>query len=251
MGRRAGNASIWLLVLAISIFIAAQPARAATPVTTCGMTVSGAGELICDLDCSTYAGTALTLNGTLKLNGHTLTGTDASADSITVDCRGKTACIIRGPGAIVGGGVGIVGTYLKMTDVHVSGAGTGVNAARARLRSCTVAGNGQMVPANDGPGSLQGGGIAIGYRLTMKDSTVTGNGFYGVLHHGQLESSVDIKRSTITGNGNVSTYCSDHLVSCGDIVTRFELRRVKTRATTCGTSRVGNDGTTLGLCSGD
>lgn len=252
MGSRWINASIWLAVIGVLGVEGAARGETGIAVTSCGSTVTGVGELVGDLDCSAYAANAVTVHGTFKLNGHTLTGAaDTSLDPITVACGNHGSCTILGPGTIAGGAFGISGRSVKMKDVTVSGAGTGIDAARARLRSCTITGNGQVVSANDGPGTLGGGGVAIGYRLSMTDSHVTGNGFYGVLHHGELQSALDIKRSVITGNGNVAAYCADHIVSCGDIVTRFDLRRVKTRATTCGTSRVGNDGTALGLCSGD
>src|SRR5262249_49988775 len=155
--------------------------------------------------------------------GHTLTGyADSTSEYITVSCNPLVrGCKIVGPGTISGGGIGVLGNYVRMTDVTVSGAGTGVEASRARIRSCKVVGNGQVVPAN--LGSVQGGGITVGWRLAMIDSTVTGNGFYGVAGHGEINAGIAIKRSTIPGNGNVPAYCADPPVSCGDIVTLFDI----------------------------
>jgi hypothetical protein len=248
MGVRAW---MWLSAIVALAVGGAVPAHGVMQVTSCGTTLVGVGELVGDLDCSGYNGPAVIVDGTLRMNDHTLTGyTDAEGIQPTVDCysNGIRSCAIVGPGKIVGGGIGVYGPFVRMKYVTITGAGTGIDAGRAHLRSCKIDGNGQVIP---GLGNVLGGGIAIGYRLTLVDSTVTDNGFYGIYHHGQLQSKLDLKRSTIVGNGNVAAYCSGRPINCGDIVTWTELKRVSLRATTCDISRLRDTGTSLGICSGD
>ncbi len=191
---------------------------AATPVITCGASVVGVAELLGDLDCSNYAGHALTLDGTLKLNGHVLTGhADTLSSWQTVDCPGSD-CKIKGPGTISGGAIGVAGRVrVKLTDVTVTGAHTGVIATFALIKSSHIIGNGQVV--DDGAVGLVGGVILVPRRLVMVNSRVEQNGFYGVLGSGEFQSSIQVKGSTIIDNGNVAAFCTpDRLAGCADIV---------------------------------
>ena len=242
---------VWLPVLAVLLTTA--PAGAATIVTTCGSTVVGTATLAADLDCSAYPGAAVNLNGRLKLNGFTLTGSATASGGIaTVDCQQAPSnkCQVFGPGTIQGGGIGVTGFRVLLKDVKVTGAHTGVLAPKAVIKSSLIVDNGLDGPLSSSQEFL-GGGVLVPRTLLMLKSTVTGNGFYGVLATGDVGEGARIMKSTVTGNGVVAAYCSGQPLGCADLVTRFATAGLRTRQTTCGSSLRGTDGDTWGICSGD
>jgi len=227
---------VLLAGLMLLVFVGA--AGAATDVTACGMVVSGAANLVADLDCSSHPGPALVLDGRLDLHGFTLTGNGSPTDGgYTVDCP-ERKCKIRGPGTIAGGQHGVSGSRVLMTDVTVTGAGvTGVLAGRAMLKGCVITGNG-TTPASPDIVRYRGG-LWVG-NCYLWDTSVVGNPGFGVLG----VSRSRYYSSVITGNGFGG--CDE--VPCVDVVgAEAPLLR---RGTTCGTSAHLN-GSAFGLCAND
>jgi len=171
----------------------------AVPVTTCGQTVDGQGELTADLDCSATTGPAVIVQSgsRLELSGFTLLGND-----IGVQCAiGR--CTIEGPGTIrraagpANQQQGVLGLYkatvvnfvLDNWPIAVSVLGP------TDVRGCTI--------QNSGIGVL-------GERTRVADSSFSNNGIgvYGSeatpsgVHFGikYIFWSVRIARTTFTGN---------------------------------------------------
>ncbi len=109
--RRFGRAALGLLV-AIGM-LAAVPAAVFAAQPACGDTLTSNTTLNADLDCSGYAGTALTLgkNGiTLNLGGHTLTGVAGDDSYVAVYTEYKNTTITNGTINDAGYGVEVAGT---------------------------------------------------------------------------------------------------------------------------------------------
>lgn len=169
------------LLVALVAFPFLHPARssaAVVPVTACGMTIVGRAELVGDLDCSAYAGHALALDGTLELNGFTLTGNTGGGNLYdAVHCTGRCRVKVKGPGTIVGGSVGVSGIKVLVTgEVTVHDAGEwGVLGAILRVVRSHVHTNGVALGVGaDGGGGVNGGTVSV------VRSTIENNASYGV-----------------------------------------------------------------------
>jgi hypothetical protein len=248
--------------------LVALPAHAElTVVTECGQLVSGRGELAADLDCSTYEEDAVEIDkGTLFLNGFTITGIaefqpTGERATRTVQCNGR--CKIRGPGSIRGGGFhGAIGGGTRMTlqNVDISNTPvTGVYAADLSMRRSTVSGNGKIgvfhvgnklkiidSEINDN-GSRAIMTFGADTKVRMRRATITGNAGHGILTHDKLS----IRDSTITGNGLDPVGCDYYLslgMPCADITTTAA---PKVLNTDCDTSVNFDTGTTWNVCAFD
>lgn len=255
-------------------FAIGSPARAGTPVpvTTCGQQVQGAGQLTADLDCTGSGDEAVKLNGTLLLNGFTLTG-DAGFD--VVRCL-VGACRVIGPGTVTGGADGVRsdrGARVEGAAVVTGNSGDGVRTDKtAKITNASVTANGgdgvrskttavlngAVVTGNAGTGvrtdatanvkasTIDGNGDAgIDSEKTAKasaSSTVNGNGFDGI-----RGLRVQLLDSTATGNG-VDPAC-DVIDDCADLAAPL-LPKVR-GTSTCGTSRNTESGLPWGVCAND
>jgi hypothetical protein len=231
--------------------VIAGHAYAATPITSCGMSVVGNAVLVANLDCSSHAGPALSLDGRLKLNGFTLTGNaDQVAGTATVDCGQNGRCRVQGPGAIHGGTYGVSGNMVKLKKLQISGALTGVAARSAYLKDVKIIDNGLIAPGEDEvvDGLYAGGGI-YGHKLFIVGSEIRNNGWYGVLGLGDTGELPRVHRSTVVDNGSVAAYC-DRVVGCADFVQMFNFAPIL-KQTVCETSLLRDTGETLGICSLD
>ena len=157
-------------------------------VNTCGQEVAGSAVLNADLDCTGFEGYAVTIHGgTLTMNGYTITGGWNG-----IQCDGP--CEIIGPGTVTAStwfGVNAYDTKLRMKNVDVTNnQGFGVQV----WRSCIL----------EGPATISGNrvGIRNGAKLTLRNTTVTGNTGLAIEAANNLgTATVDVRDSTITGNG--------------------------------------------------
>lgn len=243
--------------VAITVLLAGSSAAwAVTPVTTCGQIVHGVGELVGDLDCSTgERGSAVSLDGTLRLNGFTITGMHGG---IGVGCSFER-CRIVGPGTITGPNDVSMGVYyggsrtLHLVDVTIQGVrGQAAQSSLGKVRvlRSTITNNGGFI----GPDGIFGGGVRARGRAMIKDSTITGNVINGVqvtketYLSGRAVSKVIAKNSVIDSNGTAPdcdvTAQED---PCGDIVS---FQKPALRVTTCSVS-VNPTGGDWDVCAGD
>lgn len=172
--------SVWIArVLSVLFVLAPMLVQAAsTTVTSCGQVVTGKAVLAGDLDCSAYPGHALVLDGTLVLNGFTLTGNPISpGDYDTVACTGTCRVTIKGPGTIVSGTNAVEGGKVIVTkEVTIRDAanwgvrGTSVRILHSAIQNC---GHGIAV-------AIFGGGGVTGETITVSRSSLDGHGSYGV-----------------------------------------------------------------------
>jgi hypothetical protein len=219
------TATAWLVVLLTS----AAASAATVPVTTCGQVVIGRGELVGDLDCGLYGGTAaVTVRGRLDLNGFTITG---NAGLNAVSCVVK--CNVRGPGLITGANAGVStewpnGAKIRVRDVTIDGnTGAAVDGSTVSVKDSVITNNGTANP----PVSFPFTGGVSGGRVKILDSALTNNFNFGV-----RGSKVRLIRSTATGNGtNPGCLANIPNWGCADVA-GFEIPRVRA-SSTCGTSR--------------
>lgn len=187
---RAFRSSVVLMSLLL-----AGTAHGKTPVTSCGMTISGNAELTADLDCSGFAGHAVVLDGSLALNGFTLTGnaTDPAGYSV-VDCTGKCHVKIKGPGTIVGGSTAVSGREVVVTKQVVvrDAANWGITGASVRVLHSHVHDNGFALAV--GP---DGGGGIWGAKVQTVRSTIENNATFGV----NTNLRAKLNHSIANGNG--------------------------------------------------
>lgn len=127
----------WRAATAVLMLLASARAASALDVTACEQIVpAGAvGDLVGDLACGTN-GVVLRSRATLRLNGHTLSGTSSSSPSCAgtdtcagARCEGRS-CRVEGPGEIRG----------FLYGVLADGASIGVS-VRARIRDVVLAAN--------------------------------------------------------------------------------------------------------------
>jgi len=238
---------------ALALVLLATQAPAQTTITTCGQEVKGFASLAGDLDCTGFAGNAVTLHGgKLYLNGHTLIG-----GAVGVYCDGN--CKVYGPGAVSGStGIGILafGVPLQLTQVDVtnhavagaecsktcritgpatvSGNGSGIRAGTTvHVRGMTITGNQRGVDAsNNGvharallfDSTVTGNDVgAIADRLVKTvNTTITGNRLFGIYAgNGSCtkKATATVKGGTVSGNGTdagcgTTVACAD-LGTCG------------------------------------
>jgi hypothetical protein len=234
--------------LGLAVVLSASQADAALiPVTACGTVVSGRAELLGDLDCSTYPGSAVVLVGRsqLRLNGFTITANTSMQD---VDVAGiqcvstipgkKEICKIHGPGTIVGGTIGIDGGMKPcISDVTVAGAGTvGVLGGSVMIRHSVIQNNGGLAVQYDG------GGVRAS-AVSLRDCDVSGNAEHGVWANG---GRLRLVKSSVTGNGTAPG-CATEPNLCADLVSYATPQLM---GSTCETSTRPNN-TTHGVCSND
>jgi hypothetical protein len=276
-----------ILSLLVSALAAAASPVSAQTVTACGQTVTGSGTLAADLDCTGYDGYAVTVHGgTFDMNGHSITG---GITAIYCD----RACEIDGPGQVIGStaiGVNGFGTSVHMRQVDVSNNPLGIQCFKRCVLEgpATVSGNGEAirggnsvkltdvtVSANQGgvtaaSGNGRGGdvllinstvsnnvyrGVTAVHRIRAFDSTITGNGEFGVSAgaYGACarRGSVSLSGTTVTGNDTYAG-CGSTTV-CADVVTCGGLPKIGS-GSVCDHSYVngsGNPGETLHVCAAD
>lgn len=242
------------------------------PVTACGQQVQGTGQLAADLDCTGSGDEAVKLNGTLLLNGFTVTG-DAAFD--VVRCLAG-ACRVVGPGTVTGGADGIRsdgGARVEAGAVVTGNAGDGLRTDKtAKVTEATVQGNGGDGVRSKGAAVLKGAtvdgnggtGVRTDGTANVQASTVQGNGEDGIHSEkvakatkaSQVKTNgfdgvrglkVQLKDSEATGNGtHPACGVTD---DCADLASEF---RPKVQGTsTCGTSRDTELGGAWGVCAGD
>jgi len=218
------------MMIGVGLIALARAASAGSPVpvTTCGQTVTGTGQLVTNLDCSGTADDAVKLSGKLLLNGFTLTGNPAFD---VVRCA-VGACRVSGPGTVTGGSAGVRSkSRAKILRSTVSGnGGDGVRAdGSASIKESTVTGN-------------AGAGVDSDRTAKAKLSTVTANGLDGM-----KGLRVALSSSTATGNGtDPSCGVTD---DCADLAAATLPRVTATSA--CDTSRDTENGGTWGVCAND
>jgi hypothetical protein len=190
-------------VVVITLFLAAT-AHGKTAVTSCGMTIDGNAELTADLDCSGFAGHAVILDGSLALNGFTLTGnaTDPAGYSV-VDCTDKCHVKIKGPGTIVGGATAVSGREVVVTkEVLVRDAANwGITGAKVRVTRSHVHDNGFALAVG-----LDGGGGVWGGKVVTVRSTIERNATYGV--NANVRATFNCATSAATASSTSVRTCS-------------------------------------------
>jgi len=193
----------------------ASPAWSIATVTRCGETVQGNYKLDADLDCSEYGYDYLgflIVNGTLHLNGHTITGkrtTDPDNKTPVIKC--VYDCTIIGPGVIRQGYIGVDAwedmtlenvelrenttaaaitlRSLTATDVTVTGNGSGLRGIFVDVVHSTISGNvSRGVACNNG---ISGGKA----QCNVVDSTVTDNG-RGI----SSDNRIDMRGTVVSGS---------------------------------------------------
>ncbi len=295
--RARGIASSVCCVIALGWLPAhAQP----IPVTTCGQVVSGDALLVGDLDCWPLQDGVVIEKGTLDMNGFTIRGSVrgivCGSGGVT-DQKGK--CTILGPGAIsatisqgilannklvldgvtvfANDNVGIAPAgRFRIVNSHVwinSGKGiSGIdpyNKLRGRIDNSIIEENGGHGVADFSNVRIKnsvierngGSGVRID-RIKATDSTITGNGLFGV-HGGDYFSTgpdcccidrprrIKLVRTQVTGNGTdgacgITEPCAD-IAACKEPALRDPL-------STCDSSHVlgsGIVGQNWEVCTGE
>jgi hypothetical protein len=196
---------------------AASLTHATVEVDTCGLVIQENGVLSADLDCSAYAGIALTIenHARLDLQGFMLTAGDSAIycpDGCGIVSTVSRGTIQGGSGAaietafigpfsvsvdnvlITGAGAGIVGggsVVVKNSEIS-NNTGAGVSAYQKLIVYASV------IRDNGGDGAYGRGGAKV------VDSEITGNGLIGVLGDdvsNVFHAKTVVVRSTVTGNG--------------------------------------------------
>jgi len=266
-----GSRSLPLLCLvAVAIttgWIGESHAAPPVEVNSCGQFATK-GFLGGDLDCTGFPGDAVTIERSLDLNGFTLTGGLLSAVTCLKSCK------INGPGTITGSGafgVNIHGvgkvTEVNLTDnglagvqcfekckvrgpATISGNGNnGVRASSATIRDVVLSGNsGPAVEAQNnkqrGRAKLRdsivtgnGSGVLADRKVVLRDTTVSGNGQFGILSGDspicEKRGVAVLRDSNVTGNG-IDVECGV-TIACADVATCMGTPKLKGTAT-CDTS---------------
>jgi hypothetical protein len=253
-------------------------ASAMQQVTTCGQVVSGPSELAADLDCSAYAGDAITVErGPLYLRGHALIGNaSGDPDFAAVECSNGVLvrrCRVVGPGEIRGASAGVRGGFVGISNALLVENVRGIVASRLRAEDIEISGSESMAISLYGPvikssiqrATISGNGAGVvawscggcgspaGVRI--RDSIVSGNTGSG-LHVAPLR--LVIKNSDITGNAldqqapectEFAFSISGHLDGCADIAS-VALPRIDS-SSTCATSFSAATGDAWGICTAD
>lgn len=191
-----------LFALAAAMLLAASPARALTPVTTCGQTLDvpgGAYILTVDIDCSgTFAnGVNITAsNVAFHLAGHTISSTDCDSSK------------------------DILGIFisLELSGVRIDGGtvrgfndGIGLNSSSSRVSAMTVTNacffgialsgqNNQVDTSVVTLSGLDGIGLQLSTGTTITANDISGNARLGVDITNDSNSNV-IKNNIINNNG--------------------------------------------------
>ncbi len=264
-----------------SILFVAVSAHAAGPVsvTACGQSYAGEGSLVADLDCSGYAGDAVSIKkGSLDLAGFTLT----AGLQHGIVCEGRCS-VDGGGGSVVGAGIdgihnagrrlavsdltislsgrngiGAPGTLpyaVKRSHVTVSGstisnsAERGINSRKASVSNSTISGNGLS-------------GLYIARNLDITDSDVSANGNYGIYSEGKVLvdgctvnsnsrtgargiRGLRVSASDVSGNGRNGLECRKILVTLSTVNNNDLYGAVSSRHVTS------SDSTICGNSAGD
>ena len=194
-----------LLVISLAIAAASTTVAWAQPATvnTCGQSVSGEAVLGADLDCSSYDGPAITINGgRLDLVGFRVTGNYAlpplysGISHAVISCANHQLCEIVGPGELVGGVFGITANRLKLSSVTISGnRRDGVHGFWDLDNNSNPINVGKLVVAE---ASITDNGRygVYGLRCKIADTTVADNGQHGV----HCMQRLKLKSAVVTGN---------------------------------------------------
>jgi hypothetical protein len=251
--KRLGRFGVALLAAWAGMVLSERAIPAApVPVTACGQSVAGRGELVDDLDCSAFDGDAVVLRGRLVLNGFVLKG---HPDHSVIRCPGQ-GCRVRGPGTVTGGGTGISASGNVSVDTNVLvfanfgdgvRAGGNVNVAKGSL----IADNGgdgvhsdRSVTFRYGATSISndGDGVRAGQRVRVLDGAVNFNGGDGLRGERVL-----LVRSQAVSNGE-NPACGVS-IECADLASPAPPRIVPPAE--CHTSRNTEAGGTWGVCAAD
>jgi hypothetical protein len=272
--------SLFVVVLAV----AASPVSAQT-VTMCGQTVTGSGALAADLDCTGYDGAAVTVHGgTLAMSRHSITGgvtgiqcdrpcqivgpgqvigsevfgvngvetsvhvrqVDVTGNALGIQCFKR--CLLEGPATVSGNTQAIRGGNLvKLIDMTVSANQSGIEATSATGRG------GDVVLINSTVSDNVYTGVTAQRRIKAIDSTITGNGEFGVSAGASCvrRGSVSLTGTTVTGNDTYAG-CGSTTV-CADVITCGGLPKIRS-GSVCDHSYLngsGNPGETLHVCTAD
>jgi hypothetical protein len=200
-----------------TLFLVSSTARA-LDITSCGQTipVGRVGVLQADLACndgdnSTVAdGVTIERNGTLDLNGHSLTVLDdGGAVNSAVYCI--SICRVRdssgGPnGRIIGhaNSIAVLGHAVRLYDTDLDSVGDGIRATRVRLSNVTINGcaeagvKAEKVTLEDTTISGCKYGILVNRKVVAKNSTISDNTSGGI-DSGRMLNGTNV---TITNNGS-------------------------------------------------
>ena len=283
MTRPTAHANAVALLTAALLFLSAGT-TSATVITACGQEFSGSAVLNADLDCTGFGGYAVTMHGgKLLMNGHTITG-----GQVGIHCDAPTRIV--GPGAVTGTtamGVNGFQTIVRVKDVDltnnaffgiqcfknctieggtISGNGVAVRAGgNTKVAGVTITGNDLGIDADNlstakalvSNSTISGNNIGVRADVLAKltDSTVSGNGRFGVIVGDQQQcernSLAVVKRSAITGNGT-NPGCGT-TEACADVATCGVAPRLRVGAS-CDHSYVngsGVPGDDWNVCSAD
>jgi hypothetical protein len=224
------RSSLAAALLAAALLTASDGHAARVTLTTCGQTVVGSADLAGDLDCSTYPGHAVVLDGSLRLNGFTLTGNASDpAGYSAVDCTGKCRVRIKGPGTIVGGSTAVSGNQVRLSKEIVVRDAVEWGVAGAEVKASTVWIYDNGLGLTVGP---EGGGGIAGGKVNVKRSTIESNGSYGV-------------------NANVRAVLNFVSLSDNPVADVRSYEKPTVAKTSCFTSARGNLGENWGVCFND
>jgi len=177
----------------IALFLLTGSNAAAAPplpveVTTCGTSLTSAGFLAADLDCTGFPDDAVVLTGgSLDLAGFTLTGGDAAA----VECVDKCVVFSSSPG----------GTITGAAHDGISVGDRGVHSAKAEIFDITVTNNGSPDTADPGR-SLPDAGITVWGRGSATITNVLSTQNIGDGLHDVGRAKVTVLDSAFTDNDN-------------------------------------------------
>jgi hypothetical protein len=234
-----------LLIGTITLALSPAPAMAGgppQPLTECNQNVEGDVYLTGDLDCTGVSGMGVNLmkRATLNLNGFSI----RNAQDYAVQCFKN--CDIIGPGSLVGNFGGIWAPHrVDVVDVDLIDNGVlGIGTSKLTMTDSSV--EGSRV------------GIMAGARARLRNSTVTGSEWSGILSaatipfssgpctHGRVFLS---SGSTVTGNGLGAGSPECETRQCADVVSCREPRIDATSS--CGTSLKDGEPQIWGVCTLD
>jgi cysteine-rich repeat protein len=184
------------LALATVVALVAPARAASTEVNTCGQTVAGDAHLAADLDCTGFAGDAVSLlGGTFDLAGFTLTGGQDDA----VVCSATCAVTSSSPGGTItgsqGDGIENGGAEAALTVEDIAISGNGANGVHAGPFVAVVRLSRVIVDANGADGVQ-----SLAERVFVVDSTLSDNGGAGLADGNGVSKVVSVVGSTVTGN---------------------------------------------------
>ena len=207
---------ILLVSFSVFVLVAIAPevqAKAGTPITTCGQTVTTNAVLMQDLYCPGASGVVVGASGiTIDLNGFTLRG-DRTASTYGIDDSGAYDKVTVKNGVLRNFDDGVYGDFgadgLVVLSVVASGnleAGISIGGASASITRSTASGNvfgifvsgpSASIASSVAAGNAENGIGANGASAHVKSSSAMGNGLSGITVDG---ASATIASSTASGN---------------------------------------------------